>query len=49
MAVNLGSVVRGGHLSHSVFGKKDLKDIQVIDPKEAKKRLLRSARQNELG
>lgn len=49
MGVKLNSIIRGDHPSHSVFSQKDLKDIKVIDQKEAKKRLLRNARQNDLG
>lgn len=49
MAVKLLSVVNGDEPSHSVFTKKDLSNIKVLDPEEAKQKLLRSAKQNDLG
>ena len=49
MGVNLESILKDDHPIHSVFGKKDLADIKVVDQEEAKKRLLRSLRNNDLG
>ena len=49
MGVKLINIINDDSPTYSIFTKKDLRSIKVLEPQEAEKRLLRRAKQNDLG